>query len=411
MAAQPDRRVAFISEFIELFGGRPSASEQEREAQLHLREKLLELSPHTHVQEFENAIGAKFGSLKWFCAGFWLLLALFYFFPLIAVILAVLVGVLFVWHFLLYGDVLDKIWPKKKSLNVYTVLEPQAEVRSTLWFSGHMDSVREFQWWNRLKSLGMVMTLLSGVLFITWALVSTAWFWMYFDSKAGFWEFTYPGDAPWFAWIFWGYVVLSPITLSMFFMHGKRAVDGASDNLSGVAQAWSLGVALVDTNERGKSILQHTRIGIMSFGCEEMGLKGAKFWAKAQGPWLQQDGAVVINIDTIKDPEFLTLVTGEKNPMVRYRKDLVERVGESFQSCEVPVIRTQLNVGATDAAALHRHKIPAVSIIGMDSKKLDPCYHTRLDTLENLNPKGMADLEKVLLHFVKKWDEEQPTIA
>lgn len=41
----------------------------------------------------------------------------------------------------------------------------------------------------------------------------------------------------------------------------------------------------------------------------------------------------------------------------------------------------------------------------MESEKLDPRYHTRRDSLENLNPEAMYSLREALYHFVKKWDE------
>lgn len=411
MTKDQDHRVAFIREFIDRFGGRPSGSEKERKAQLHFKQKLDEISPNAQVHNFENAIGAKFGSLKLFCLGLWVSLALFPFFPIPAAALGVLTLVFYAWHFLFYGDVLDFLWPKKKSSNVFAVLEPQKEATSTLWFSGHMDSVREFQWWYRLKTLGMVFTLVGGTLFVVWGVTSLVYLILFLPLSGE----SLGLEAEWhpigIQIVYWIVVGLSPAGLSKFFMHGKVEVDGANDNLSGVAMAYSMGKRFLDPAVLGKNTLEHTRIGVISFGCEEMGLKGAKSFAKKHKEWLLETNSVLINIDTIKDPEFLTLVEGEKNPLVTYPKDLVARMGTAFEETNTPVIRTVMSVGATDGAAWHKAGIPSLSIIGMDSKNLDPCYHTRLDTLEHLNPAAMADLEEVLVQFVKKWDQEQPKVG
>ena len=170
MNSEQDGRVALIREIIERFGGRRSGSEAEQKAQEFLLGKMKAVAPNAQLQTFRDAVNAKFGSLKWITLIFLISLGVIHFFPIIGVVLGVGNGVLFVWHFLLYGDVLDPIWPKKQVSNVYATLEPKQEATTTIWVTGHVDSVREFQWWYRLKSVGMFLTLLGGLAFSLWGI-------------------------------------------------------------------------------------------------------------------------------------------------------------------------------------------------------------------------------------------------
>ena len=52
-------------------------------------------------------------------------------------------------------------------------------------------------------------------------------------------------------------------------------------------------------------------------------------------------------------------------------------------------------MGATDGTSFSRQGIPVLSIIGIDTRDQDD-YHTRLDNLDNLDPKALEDLKNVI---------------
>lgn len=87
-----------------------------------------------------------------------------------------------------------------------------------------------------------------------------------------------------------------------------------------------------------------------------------------------------------------------------YKKEHVQSVADAFSATGVPVKKLPLLVGASDASAFHIEGIPAVCIIGMDSEKLYPIYHTRLDTIDKINPQALEAMKKVLINFVEAWD-------
>ena len=79
---------------------------------------------------------------------------------------------------------------------------------------------------------------------------------------------------------------------------------------------------------------------------------------------------------------------------------------KAFDDNQVAVQQKMLPLGATDATSFAIKQLPAVSIIGLRTDKLDPTYHTRLDTIENLDIAGLDCMKKVLVSFIKDWDAD-----
>lgn len=387
----------FIEEVISRHGGRIAGSEEEKLAQEYVKELFGKLSGNVYQQEFSCPMNAKFASMKLFCGVFYLCLVLYWISLPAAAILALVNAIFFLGHVVTYRDWLDVLYPNGTSSNVTAVLEPKGEVRSTILVAGHIDSVHEFQWWYKLKHLGGVLTFFSGLLISLLAVFYTT-IWL-----AGW------GGASWPLYVWLGFLLLAPTTIVMFSIHGKLKVDGAIDNLTGVASALEVGRRFVDADNPGSSILQHTRLKLVSFGAEEPGLKGSGAYVKANYGELKKERAVLLNVDSIKETSKLAIVRSELNVLVKYPKDLVKRMQDSFEACGVPPKAFDLTLGASDAARFGMKGLPAVTIIGLDSDRLDPTYHTRLDKIEYIEPEAMEKTQEILAHFIKRWDQELMT--
>lgn len=378
----------FIRYIVSTFGGRIAGSEAERKAQEYFRSQLEPYCQQTKVDAFRSSLDAHFESLKLFCLAYLLLPGMFWFFPLASIITGLLLMVVFLGHFVGFRPWLDFLYPKKTSWNAHGILEPKGECRSTLVIAGHMDSVFEFRWWYRLKKTGAALTVIASVLIgFQWVGLLMA--------------YLFPAAA---IVILGGLYALSPLLAVLFFMHDKkRPVDGALDNLTGVALAMEMARTFA------AQPLQHTRLRIVSFGAEEPGLKGSAAYVKQYMQELKQEGAVLINIDTIKDREKLGIITAELNTGVRYPRELISRLEESFVAQQVPYAKVPLTIGATDGASFRFQGLPALSLVGLDSKTLDPCYHTRLDTVEHLSEEALHAMKQVLEDFIRRWDEHRQT--
>ncbi len=377
--------VFFIEDIIARFGGRYYGSRQEKDAQYYTAKILKKFSDKTEVQPFRSPLHAHFKSLRLFCTVYVVSLVLFKVNIYAAAVVGMLNTIFFMGHFVTYRHWLDFLFPKQTSYNVVADIEPLGMATSTIIVAGHMDSVKEFKWWYKLKHTGVVLSVIAGFLIPFLGL---------FCLAASFFQPSVITDIIW-----WFFVLATPVLIVYFDMHGDIVVDGALDNLTGVALAVEM--AKVFSNTR----LNNTRVRIISFGAEEAGLRGSWAYAKANRQKLLDENALLLNLDTIKEKSELTVVTGELNTLVFFKNDLVERLEESFRFNNTAYKKILLNVGATDASAFHILGLPALAVIGMASEKLDPCYHTRLDNTQNLKPEGLLALREVLIHFIEEWDK------
>ena len=375
--------LTYIDVIITRFGGRYFGSEQEKQAQLYTAEILRKYCDKVEVEEFQSALEAHFQSLKGFCIVYVLVLVLLKVDVRIAGVLGIVNSILFLGHFVTYRHWLDFLFPKKPSWNVIGEIEPTGEAHNTLIVAGHIDSVKEFKWWYKLKQTGAVFTVLAGFLITLLGIYSLLAIFI---------------NTGWYGYGWWFFVLLAPMLIVFFDMHGTQVVDGASDNLTGVAM--TVEMAKVFSQQK----LKHTRLRLISFGSEEAGLRGAWAYGKRHKEQLLKEKAFLFNIDTIKDTEHLTIGTSEVNTLVFYKAEHIKAVEDAFIAAQVPVKKLPLSVGASDASAFHILGLPAICVIGMDSGKLDPAYHTRLDVKECINPQALEAMKKALVEYINTLD-------
>ncbi len=393
--------IQLITDIIHQFGPRPAASHAEKHAQLFMRDKCAELTEQVKLMEFDDYLHARFGKLKYYCALFFISMILYYFsipdilwLKIVALVLSLANTIAFVLDFMTYIVVLQKFpGPLMTSWNVEATLEPKGEVKSTMIVSGHIDSVFEFKWWYKLGQWGSYITVIAGavmVLFpvfclLTLVLPSGAWSW----------------------WVFMVFVVLSPSTVTYFNMHGTEPVDGASDNLSGIAISYTIFKSFADPTVKGKSTLQNTRLKFVSFGSEETGLSGSMNYVKAQKEELKKENAHIINIDGVRLPEHVSVVKRELMSGTTHSKLLIDSLQTSFGAKNIPLKTVTIPIGGTDGVPFARAGLPSVTIIGIAIDKLDPTYHTRRDVVANINPESLENVKNGVTEFLKRWDAGQ----
>lgn len=376
----------FIQEVITTFGGRYFGSEEEKNAQEYVKSLLEKFCDKVAIVPFESALESHFQSLKFFVVIHLAVLLLVPYSAIFAMIIGLLNSVFFLGHFVTYRHWLDFLFEKKTSHNVIGDLEPSGEVRSTIIFAGHIDSVKEFKWWYNFKYPGVLATVIASFSIALFGFFTPLFYFFEFQTITSI--------------IWWLFLVLSPTLIVLFDMHGKEVVHGANDNLTGVSMSLALGEYFAANK------MKNTRVRIISFGAEEAGLRGAFAYVKENKQALQEENALLINIDTIKDEAYLTIATNELNTLSFFDPELIKQLKASFDALKTPVKTLPLTVGASDASAFRINGLPALSLIGMTTETLDPSYHTRLDNMEHLNPKAMEKLLPVLVHFVESRDKD-----
>jgi len=377
---------ALVAHIIREYGPRRAGSDAETGAQLYLATVLRDFCDRVDVEPFRDALTAKFSSLRLFCLAYWTALLMPMFSTTGAFLLATANGLLFLGHFVMYRNWLDFLYPVLESRNVVGTIEPSGEVRRTVIFSGHMDSTPEFIWWYRLKNWGIRLMVLGGVSF---ALLP-----LYLGISLAF------GLDVWGSPVWWVFAATSPFALTFFFIHGKKVVDGAQDNLSGVAVACAIGKQLSENR------LRHTLVRVVSFGSEETGLRGSAAYVRTHWGDLRSQPHHIINLDGILDIDNMHIVTSEPSIPARHDADLNGRLVRAFEANGLPPKLAAIPVGATDAASFSRRGIPATSIVGLPMDRLHPTYHTRLDTIDCLDPVTLERMADILADMTRKWDEE-----
>ena len=133
---------------------------------------------------------------------------------------------------------------------------------------------------------------------------------------------------------------------------------------------------------------------------------GSFNYVLAQKKELLKENAHIVNIDTIRVPEEISLVEREMMSGTTHSKLLVGLLQQSFAAKNVPLKTGTIPIGGTDAVPFTRAGIPSVSIIGLAMDKLDPTYHTRRDIVANLSPVALENTKIGISEFLKRWDEQ-----
>ncbi|MFT7590025.1 MAG: hypothetical protein ACI959_002247 [Limisphaerales bacterium] len=392
----------FVKSITSQFGGRLAGSKEELDAQYWIKNQFEELTDNVVLDNFESALTAKFHSLKIFCSLWYISLLIVWFSPAAAAIISGLSAFVFLGHFVFYQDWLDPFYEKIKSCNVTAVIEPQEEVHSTIMIAGHVDSANEFQWWRKFGEKGAPYTVVGSLVLVLGAI-----FLIILASSSAILN---PQLSVWTVlWLI--FVILTPFTITLFSMHGPYGpVDGAIDNLSGVAIAWGIGKHFLNkevAGQKGKSILRHTRLKLVCFGSEECGLKGSRAYIAQHESELKAEKTILLNMESFKDDKHLTILSGELFTGAKYPKVLTSALENAFKSSGIKSITTVLPIGATDSTSFYAGGIPTTCVIGLNSEKMDPTYHTRLDNVSNLDPVGMESMVKVLDDFINVWDKNE----
>ncbi len=391
----------FVQDIVARYGPRAPGSSAEAAAQRYVEADFRNLFGTAQSGPFEAALDAKFQSLRLFVPLCWIALLLAWWSLPAAAVLAAVNAVLFFGHFVHYRDWLDRLWPFRSSSNVWADLEPTGAVHETLILAGHVDSATEFRWWYRWGHDGLLATIVGGfgLVFAGLSLMLLA-----FAQPGPAGDALSTATAP--TWhVLYGLTVLLAIpAFTLLFIHGKNGVDGAIDNLSGLAIARELGRRFADPALPVEQRLRHTRLRIMSFGSEECGLKGSRAYVRQHRETLAAENARLLNLESFRDARMISVVGREWFTGARYAKNWQRELLAAFAEGGVPAQAQDLMLGATDATSFAAAGLPAICLIGLDAERLDPTYHTRRDRTYNLDPRGMLDVAAVLEVYLRKRD-------
>lgn len=307
----------------------------------------------------------------------------------ISIVFIIVGSVIMVGEFVLYREIVDKIYPKKTSCNLTAVKKPTGEVKRRIFYNGHPDAACEWTFnyiGGGVMFAAHVLISILGLLYITVVAIC---------ALAG---------VDYASLSIMAYISLAflPFWIALYFLwNEKQIVDGANDNLTGCY----MGIAVLKALQEQGIELENTEVGVLISGAEEAGLRGAKAWCKQHANDYKDVETIIISYDTIHEGRFLQVNERDLNLTVAADKETGEMFKTAADKIGVKCNLGNVPLGATDSAAFNQGGFRATGITAMDHKLKD-YYHTRKDTVGNLDLEGLANCFEVSVQLLEDYENK-----
>ena len=380
-----------IDELCREIGPRASGSAAEAAAAERLRARLERWGLPAAVEGFRTTPFGLQGLLATMGGSYLLALGVYPVCPWGALAFLGLAILVLLAHRVLDLDLPGLVLPGADSTNVHGTLKPTGERRHTVVFAGHHDSAFR-------------MPLLSRSSLFGWLSRGMALFFLSYVSLLGLtsWRLAAaPGPAR------------GPVELALLGLCGlggafallvlggmirRDPVPGANDNLSAVATAWETVRRLTAAPPR------HVEVRVVSFGSEEAGLKGSRDFALRHREELRN--AVLVNLESLGQSGRLFVLTGELLAGARHAPEAVRLVEDAARDAGIPLERSYLTHGLTDAASFSRRGLPAAAVIRLNEQGFLDHYHSPGDSPEHLREEHLEEAVRLCLAVVARLDRE-----
>lgn len=201
--------------------------------------------------------------------------------------------------------------------NIWTTMEPHQEVKQTLVFVAHYDSISHVLT-PLVEGIGYTAGFLGGIFFAIHGLTYSIPV-IFFSLPAGsFWQFI------------WGLPLALIAMMELINKKGNESA-GAIDNASGVAQGYHLALALAEEP------LERTRVVLLETGAEEWGDYGAHAFVQENPVDLDPDTAKFVIVDSIGMPEKNQLIYGIGYPVKSWSPYLERTARELLEEEPAPI--------------------------------------------------------------------------
>jgi len=385
----------FMERVLRDIGPRPACSDAEKRLGAMLEEDWAGFCDQVDMHAFHCHPRALLGWVPWMVAVYLAALVSYWLFPPLAFLLASGATLVILLQGVRFRELLDRLFPRAEGHNVVGVLRPRGEIQRRVVLMAHQDSAYEFTLWHRFGNLSPVLMVLVGAAFL----------WMTLGSLAAAIAWSIGGvDHVAFTVIGVVGLCLYPVVGLFVFITDWVPVPGAMDNLSGIAVISALGRAAARGGDAGQRLLEGTEIILLATSAEEAGLRGSRRFVARHRARLERTPTYVINLDGIGDPAHFSFIERELWQGVRHDDALIGLGMDCAQQVGLEPKRVNLAMGGTDAASFTQHAIPSTTIICQDSTRLVPNYHTRHDTLENMNPLALDQSFQVVLAMLERLD-------
>ncbi len=349
------------------------------------------------VEPFKENPGSFYGWIFFTITFVLAAIVLFFFAPIISVILIVAGLAIVLAQFGVYKKLLDPLFKEKTGHNVTAIKKCTGETKRRIVFNGHPDAAWEWPVNYALGGVGFEgHAILCGVGAVYYIVVS-----IIYMIKNGVGFGVADTSDPIVKAGLWG-LIFVPFLIGLYFMvNYRRVVDGANDNLSGCY----MGIAVLKALKDEGIEFENTELAVVLTGSEEAGLRGAKAWCEQHKGEFDDVPTFIFSYDTINDPKYLMTNYRDLNGTVKADKDVSDLFMEAAQAVNVPCKKGWVPPlgGATDSAAFAQAGFRATGVTGLNHK-LESYYHTRKDTYTNMNKQGLANCFAATVKALEMFD-------
>lgn len=408
-----------VKEVIDVTGPRLPGSEEEKQGAKIIADQIQrELGASPRTETFKTPRHACISAIPWLGWGAFIAFAGFYLSPIASLAISAFLLLFALTHIFYYSHLLDPLFPKDQSQNVYAVIPPKSgEAKYNVILSAHMDS--SWCWLHSYKNpntmmiktglgvLSVVILMIVSIVTIILEASTSISFMALSKVFANMSANSYSGKDIAIVIMYCLPVLCLPgfYFLTQYLSYDKKiAAPGAMDNLSGVAM--SIEVIKHFQNSEDE-IAKDAKFIVLGTGAEESGLIGAMAFAKAHkdDKELVTDNTYAINLDSFRDMEHFNVVKKDTLQFIPFDKELIELSKQAIENCNLQSHIIENPVGGSDSTAFAKAGIKTITLNAQDPRPTD-YYHTTNDGMDNLNIDTLEKGFDVVVELIRLIDDK-----
>lgn len=408
-----------VKEVIDVTGPRLPGSEEEKQGAKIIADQIQrELGASPRTETFKTPRHACISAIPWLGWGAFIAFVGFYLSPIASLAISAFLLLFALTHIFYYSHLLDPLFPKDQSQNVYAVIPPKSgEAKYNVILSAHMDS--SWCWLHSYKNpntmmiktglgvLSVVILMIVSIVTIILEASTSISFMALSKVFANMSANSYSGKDIAIVIMYCLPVLCLPgfYFLTQYLSYDKKiAAPGAMDNLSGVAM--SIEVIKHFQNSEDE-IAKDAKFIVLGTGAEESGLIGAMAFAKAHkdDKELVTDNTYAINLDSFRDMEHFNVVKKDTLQFIPFDKELIELSKQAIENCNLQSHIIENPVGGSDSTAFAKAGIKTITLNAQDPRPTD-YYHTTNDGMDNLNIDTLEKGFDVVVELIRLIDNK-----
>lgn len=408
-----------VKEVIDVTGPRLPGSEEEKQGAKIIADQIQrELGASPRTETFKTPRHACISAIPWLGWGAFIAFAGFYLSPIASLAISAFLLLFALTHIFYYSHLLDPLFPKDQSQNVYAVIPPKSgEAKYNVILSAHMDS--SWCWLHSYKNpntmmiktglgvLSVVILMIVSIVTIILEASTSISFMALSKVFANMSANSYSGKDIAIVIMYCLPVLCLPgfYFLTQYLSYDKKiAAPGAMDNLSGVAMSIEV-IKHFQNNE--DEIAKDAKFIVLGTGAEESGLIGAMAFAKAHkdDKELVTENTYAINLDSFRDMDHFNVVKKDTLQFIPFDKELIELSKQAIENCDLQSHIIENPVGGSDSTAFAKAGIKTITLNAQDPRPTD-YYHTTNDNMDNLNIDTLEKGFDVVVELIRLIDNK-----